>query len=108
MFYAKICPSKNPCPMGRTLVRDVATPGWGFLVLMEAQDFHYLVPIYIYIYIYIYNIRSTQWKKNIIDIMKILIHSCIPIIMTSSIVLCLFPINTTTTTGLSPWYAHMW
>jgi hypothetical protein len=35
------------------LVRDVAIPGWGFLVLMEAQGFHYLVPIYIYIYIYI-------------------------------------------------------
>jgi hypothetical protein len=35
--------------MGRTLVRDVAIPGWGFLVLMEAQGFHYLVPIYIYI-----------------------------------------------------------
>jgi hypothetical protein len=47
MFYAKICPSKNPCPMGRMLVRDVAIPGWGFLVLMEAQGFHYLVPIYI-------------------------------------------------------------
>jgi hypothetical protein len=31
------------------LVRDVAIPGWGFLVLMEAQGFHYLVPIYIYI-----------------------------------------------------------
>jgi hypothetical protein len=30
------------------LVRDVAIPGWGFLVLMEAQGFHYLVPIYIY------------------------------------------------------------
>jgi hypothetical protein len=40
--------------MGRTLVRDMAIPGWGFLVLMEAQGFHYLVPIYIYIYIYIY------------------------------------------------------
>jgi hypothetical protein len=38
--------------MGRMLVRDVAIPGWGFLVLMEAQGFHYLVPIYIYIYIY--------------------------------------------------------
>jgi hypothetical protein len=37
--------------MGRPLVRDVAIPGWGFLVLMEAQGFHYLVPIYIYIYI---------------------------------------------------------
>jgi hypothetical protein len=32
--------------MGRTLVRDVAIPGWGFLVLMEALGFHYLVPIY--------------------------------------------------------------
>jgi hypothetical protein len=50
MFYAKTCTSKNLCPMGRTLVRDVAIPGWGFLVLMEAQGFHYLVPIYIYIY----------------------------------------------------------
>jgi hypothetical protein len=29
--------------MGRTLVRDVAIPGWGFLVLMEALGFHYLV-----------------------------------------------------------------
>jgi hypothetical protein len=34
--------------MGRMLVRDVAIPGWDFLVLMEAQGFHYLVPIYIY------------------------------------------------------------
>jgi hypothetical protein len=49
MFYAKICQSKNPCPMRRMLVQDVAIPGWGFLVLMEAQGFHYLVPIYIYI-----------------------------------------------------------
>jgi hypothetical protein len=47
MFYAKICPTKNPCSMERTLVRDVAIPGWGFLVLMEAQGFYYLVPIYI-------------------------------------------------------------
>jgi hypothetical protein len=54
MFYAKICPSKNPCPMGRTLVRDVTIPGWGFLVLMEAQGFHYLVPIYIGIEIEIF------------------------------------------------------
>jgi hypothetical protein len=37
--------------MGRTLVRDVAIPSWCFLVLMEAQVFHYLVYIYIYIYI---------------------------------------------------------
>jgi hypothetical protein len=29
--------------MGRTLVRDVAIPGWGFLVLMEALGFHYLI-----------------------------------------------------------------
>jgi hypothetical protein len=29
-------------------IRDVAIPGWGFLVLMEALGFHYLVPIYIY------------------------------------------------------------
>jgi hypothetical protein len=42
--------------MGRTLVRNVAIPGWGFLVLMEAQGFHYLVPIYIYIYIYCFYI----------------------------------------------------
>jgi hypothetical protein len=54
MFYAKICSSKDPCPMERTLVRDVAIPGWGFLVLMEAQGFHYHSPIYIYIYIYIH------------------------------------------------------
>jgi hypothetical protein len=54
MFYAKICPSQNPCPMGRTLVRNVAIPDWGFLILMEAQGFHYHRPIYIYIYIYIY------------------------------------------------------
>jgi hypothetical protein len=47
--------------MGRTLVRNVAIPGCGFLVLMEAQGFHYHRPIYsvyiyIYIYIYIYNL----------------------------------------------------
>jgi hypothetical protein len=36
--------------MGRTLVRDVAIPDWGFLVLMEALGFNYLVHIYIYIY----------------------------------------------------------
>jgi hypothetical protein len=29
---------------------DVAIPGWGFMVLMEAPGFHYLVPIYIYIW----------------------------------------------------------
>jgi hypothetical protein len=40
--------------MGRTLVRDVTIPGWGFLVLMEAQSFHYLVPIYIGIEIEIF------------------------------------------------------
>jgi hypothetical protein len=34
--------------MGRTLVQNVAIPGWGFLVLMEAQGFHYHRPIYIY------------------------------------------------------------
>jgi hypothetical protein len=38
--------------MGHTLVRDMAISGWDFLLLMEAQDFHYLVHIYIYIYIY--------------------------------------------------------
>jgi hypothetical protein len=32
--------------MERTLVRDVAIPDWGFLVLMEAQGFHYHSPIY--------------------------------------------------------------
>jgi hypothetical protein len=37
--------------MGRMLVRNVAIPGWGFLVLMEAQGFHYHHPLYIYIYI---------------------------------------------------------
>jgi hypothetical protein len=37
--------------MGRTLVRDVAIPGWSFLVLMEALGFHSLV-------IYIIFIRS--------------------------------------------------
>jgi hypothetical protein len=42
MFYGKIYPSKNPCPMEHTLVRDVAIPGWGFLVLMEGQGFHYI------------------------------------------------------------------
>jgi hypothetical protein len=52
MFYAKICLSKNLCPMRRMLVQDVAIPGWGFLVLMEAQGFHYLVPIYLYIYVH--------------------------------------------------------
>jgi hypothetical protein len=51
-FYAKICLSKNP--MGRTLVWDEAISDWGFLVLMEAQSFHYLVPIYIGIEIEIF------------------------------------------------------
>jgi hypothetical protein len=64
MFYAKIYPSQNPITMGRarflrcncwaafaifTLVRDVAIPGWGFLVpiyiyreeVMEALGFPY-------------------------------------------------------------------
>jgi hypothetical protein len=52
--------------MGRTLVRNVAIPGWGFLVLMEAQGFHYLVPIYIYIYIYTVEIHEHMTSVSLI------------------------------------------
>jgi hypothetical protein len=53
--------------MGRTLVRNVTIPGWGFLVLMEALGFHYLVHIYIYIYIWKVSIALPNSRESLAD-----------------------------------------
>jgi hypothetical protein len=61
--------------MGRTLVRNVAITDWGFLVLMKAQGFHYLVPLYIYIYIYIYKRRNNTRSYAMEITMQEVIHA---------------------------------